>query len=550
MEQQTSSPKSPRNAVVVEIIEPGAFEPSEHFYPRVLNAQIHPLVRSFLCLGNERIKKRYCHLHPEARAEAVDKALNFTTRYFKWGGADLFSTTSDRGQKRFVVVETNSCPSGQKSMPLANEEMEHAGYRTLLEKTVMPVLNEGEVNGQPLPEGKLAVLYDKNKMEASGYAAALADLANEPVYLVPCFADDPEPKLQCRQDGVLLIKTSQALWKAPELAVNGQAPYESLLASDEQWEPVRAALRYVTQRPWTRIPPITRTFVFNPVLACLAGGRNKVLAAKAYDLYNAEISSTGLTIHTPHTIWDVNKPEVPLWVRRMGGLAVVKVPYANAGQGVWTITHEAELKDFMEIEHRYDRFIVQALIGNNGWSSAGYGGRLYHVGTIPNSKGHIYAADLRLMVGSSPEGFFPVAIYARRARLPLAENLESGAHSWDMLGTNLSVKNPDGSWDTETERLLLMDSKDFNHIGIGLDDLIEAYMQTVLSVTAIDSLACKLVTQKGDFGLRLFRSLNPDPKLLAELFPTQLRPSLLEPPPTLSKLLKTQLDISSRTIHT
>ena len=80
------------------------------------------------------------------------------------------------------------------------------------------------------------------------------------------------------------------------------------------------------------------------------------------------------------------------------------------------------------------------MIGNNGWSSVSHHGRLYHVGTIPNLKGNIYAADLRMMIGSSPEGFFPVAIYARRARLPLAECLQQGAQSWDMLGTNLSVK--------------------------------------------------------------------------------------------------------------
>lgn len=40
-----------------------------------------------------------------------------------------------------------------------------------------------------------------------------------------------------------------------------------------------------------------------------------------------------------------------------------------------------------------------------------------------------------------------------------------------------SLQNVDGSWGTETERLLLMDSRDFNRIGIGIDDLIEAYMQ-------------------------------------------------------------------------
>lgn len=556
-------PETPKVKVrAVEIWKPGSFEPSAHFYPRVLNAQIHPLVRSFLSIGNDRIAKRYTHLHPEASKEAVEKALTNCCRYFQWGGADLFSTTTARGQKRFVVVETNSCPSGQKSMPLVAEDLELAGYKLLLEKAFMPVYASGKFNGLDLPDGKIAVLWDKNKMEASGYAAALADLTGQEVYVVPFFADDPAPAARFRSDGVLEIRTSGAVHKLPAVEpvvangasagkTNGEAvlpqapkasepppppppPPASVAALEpEKWEPVRAALRYVTQRPWSRMPPVTRTFIFNPVLACLAGGRNKMLAAKAYDLHNAELSSTGLSIFTPETIWDVAKPEVPLWVGRMGGLAVVKVPYANAGQGVWTITHQAELKAFMEVEHRYDRFIVQSLVGNHGWSSLSTGGRLYHVGTVPDSKGNIYAADLRLMIGSSPQGFFPVAIYARRARVPLTEELEAGAASWDMLGTNLSFKAEDGSWGTETERLLLMDSRDFNRIGIGIDDLIEAYMQTVLAVTAIDRLACKLITPKGKFGLKLFQSLNPDPKLLGELYPTELDPPMEPPLPPL-----------------
>merc|ERR1712151_876828 len=171
------------NSREVEAIEPGSFEPSEHFYPRVLNAQIHPLVRAFLNLGNERIGKRFCHLHPEADPTEVAAVLRNYTRYFQWAGADLFLTTTDRGQKRMVVVETDSCPSGQKSMPLANEDMEHAGYRSLLEKSFMPHLLANSYNGNPLPQGKLAVFYDKNRMEASGYASVLADLAGETVFL-------------------------------------------------------------------------------------------------------------------------------------------------------------------------------------------------------------------------------------------------------------------------------------------------------------------------------------------------------------------------------
>lgn len=44
--------------------------------------------------------------------------------HFKWAGADVFVTASARGNRRCVVVETNSCPSGQKSQPLVNDASE------------------------------------------------------------------------------------------------------------------------------------------------------------------------------------------------------------------------------------------------------------------------------------------------------------------------------------------------------------------------------------------------------------------------------------------
>lgn len=40
--------------------------------------------------------------------------------------------TSDTGLCQVVVIETNSCPSGQKSMPRLNESIEKAGYDRLL----------------------------------------------------------------------------------------------------------------------------------------------------------------------------------------------------------------------------------------------------------------------------------------------------------------------------------------------------------------------------------------------------------------------------------
>ena len=465
---------------------PGDFEPEKHFYPRVLNAQLHPLVKSFLTLGNERIAERYIHLHPEAEAAAVREALAYCPKHFRWGGADLFLITSEGGARRIVVIETNSCPSGQKSMPLFDDHNELGGYERLIRHALLPRLERAR-----LPSGGLAVVYDKNEMEATGYAATIAQLTGERVLLVPCFKGETD---HIRfENGTLEVL------------------YEG------SWQPMRAAFRYVTQAPWQRLPPVTKTLVFNPVLACLAGGRNKMLAAKAYDLYNAELRERGLRIRTPETIWDVSHQEVPLWVQRMGGVAVVKNPYSNAGQGVWTLTNKQELDAFMKLEQSYDRFIVQALIGNFQWSSRSRAGRLYHVGTVPDKRGRIYAADLRFMVGGGTDGFAPIAIYARRARKGLTAELDGVVSSWEMLGTNLSVPLGGGEWKSETERLVLVDNRDFNKLGIGTDDLIEGYIQTVLSVTAIDRMCDQLLTTKGRFRKRFFQHLNPDPRLAAEI---------------------------------
>jgi hypothetical protein len=139
------------------------------------------------------------------------------------------------------------------------------------------------------------------------------------------------------------------------------------------------------------------------------------------------------------------------------------------------------------------------------------------VGTVPDRQGDIYVADLRFMVGQTPSGAVPIAIYARRARVPLAEKLEDGVSSWDMLGTNLSIKHQDGGFSTEPERLMLVDERDFSRIGLGLDDLTEAYLQTVMAMHAIDQMCARLVNSKGRFRHKFFASINPDEALISEI---------------------------------
>lgn len=97
------------------------------------------------------------------------------------------------------------------------------------------------------------------------------------------------------------------------------------------WHPIRACFRYVTQKPWNRFPIHSKTLVLNDIVACLAGGRNKAMASRAYDFFNAELTGSGLSVRVPDTIRNVTKSEIPLWIDSMGGHAVIKVPYSNAG---------------------------------------------------------------------------------------------------------------------------------------------------------------------------------------------------------------------------
>ncbi len=473
----------------VKTIQPDEFEAHKHWYPKALNATIHPMINFFLNLSQERIITRYCHLHPTVNPEKLAEVLNHKAKHFLWAGADLLNVTSAGGKRQMVVIENNSCPSGQKSMPLIDDNQEQGSYRLMVERTFKPYLK----NLRKKIQGGLAVIYDKNPMEASGYAEVIADVMNEPVYYVPFYTDDENPAVKFR-DGLMYIRDN-----------NGEEVS------------IRAAFRYLTQKPWNRLPLHSKTRILNPIAACLAGGRNKMVAAKAYDIFNTELQAHGLKINTPETIWDVRKNEVPLWVKKMGGHAVVKVPYSNAGQGVYTIVTEEELNKFMEIEFDYDLFIVQSLIGNSNWSSTTSAGKLYHVGTIPNQKNQTFVADIRMMVSSTEKGIRPLCTYARRAEQPLVDQIKDSTNSWKMLGTNLSFKNKDGSWGNDTNRLVLMDRRDFNKLGIGLDDLIEAYIQTVLSMVAIDKMAQTLFNKQGKFRMRLFKSLNDDPSLLNEI---------------------------------
>lgn len=460
-------------------VTPGGFRKSLCYYPKIIPLRAHPVVARFFRLSNDDIARRYRERHPAVTPNSLERLLGYRSTYLAWAGSDLLHAIARGSMPQMVVIETNSCPSGQKSMPALPFDHPSGGYRRLCE-TLWP--------GDP-PVGNWAVVYDKNPMEAWGYALSLADYLGHEVQLAEIHEREPNPTVRFRES-TLEIQDASGAWRA-----------------------IRVAMRYVTQRPWIQLPIATETLFRNPVIACLAGGRNKLMAHKAYQHLNRELAATGLQIRTPTTVCDVPAAEVPYWVEELGGKAVIKVPYSNAGQGIYIVTEPSHLGRFLTDPHRYDLFIVQRLVAAVPHTSEE--ADLVQVGTVANAHNERFVFDLRMMVGSGPQGFRPIAAYARRARAPLESAINGDA--WLQYGTNLSYQDERGGWRTDDSRLIPLSEQEFETLGLGLDDLIDAYVQTVMATVAIDHMAIKLSDPITGLDLTAFAAMDNDPGLIREL---------------------------------
>ena len=478
---------------LTKIISPSVFNENDHFYNCVLNKKLHKTVEYFFSLSKKDYIKIYCNKYKDANVneEILNEMMSYKPKYFHWSGIDLLNVNNfDSYNNNMVILETNSCPSGQKSMP---NIIPGLGYETLMKLFISIVNDLSEKN--MLHEGVLAVIYDKNYVEVSGYAKKLANISSENIYLVESYNNDEFPSIKWDSDGVMYI-----------------------IDNNMAWIKVRAVFRYVTQQPWNRIPINSKTFVFNSILSCISGGRNKLLAHKAYEeLNNNELLNSGLKIRIPYTICDVTFNDIELIIKNMDYRAVIKIPYSNAGQGVFTIHTKEEydicIKNISNT--KYEKLIIQELIDS--------------VGTVPINN-DIYVWDLRIMINSSRDGYKPLVLYARKAECPLVSNKDKNYNinndndnnnnsSRKMYLTNLSEKIEENKWNTATERLIILDEENFEKLGITLEDLVDGYIQATLATIAIDKMAIKLwCDKKFKFNIDLFNSLNSDNGLVNEMY--------------------------------
>ncbi|CAG8798932.1 7344_t:CDS:2, partial [Racocetra persica] len=202
------------------------------------------------------------------------------------------------------------------------------------------------------------------------------------------------------------------------------------------------------------------TVIFNNIIACLAGGQNKIIASKSFEAFNTEFSESGLAIRFPKTIYNISKCEISSCIEKMGGHAVIKAAYGcliifylqKLEQSIYIITNSEELKEFFDANHHYEKFIVQSLVGSALWSKESCFEKFYHIGTMPNCHNQTFVNDLRMMVSADDTGFYPVNISSRRAKNP-----------WKVFGIN--VTSSSGMAGHEYERIITIDQKEFDTTG-------------------------------------------------------------------------------------
>ena len=69
----------------IELIEPSTFEAEKHFYPKVLNSSLHPMVEYFFNMTRASIIERYVHLNPLIDKEYLDNLLHHSNKHFFLG---------------------------------------------------------------------------------------------------------------------------------------------------------------------------------------------------------------------------------------------------------------------------------------------------------------------------------------------------------------------------------------------------------------------------------------------------------------------------------
>jgi hypothetical protein len=453
--------------IIVKIDPETKINQEELFSINSPHQQPSKLLLDFLSLSVEDIAKLYCEKFENIKFDELIKILKYKPEYFFSSGPDLMKVTHNNEEK-FCLIEVNSVATGCSGFPMKNNS-EYNPYERMIRDSFAYLCEN-------IPEeiGVIAILSDADYREITAYSLKLAEVFQETIYLVH-LEDIEKAKSYYRMDGEYL---------------------EILI--DSKWTKIRAAVKYVQDQPWIKMPIFSKTFIWNNLLACLCGGRNKSMANLAYkDL--EEILPRGLKVEHPYTVSNLTKKEV-LSLIKSRGIGVVKGLYSNSGREIFFLMTDKDIKEFEETEFEYDNFIYQDLIGHPNWFKNPLD-RFCHV------YDRVY--DIRFVIAYCKEGFKTIAIHSRKARRPLNANFDEIDDFRSILLTNLAEK--EGG-----PRMILYDEEGVKLLGMDKYDLAECYVQSVLATIAVDSF-CKKMVKNGKFDFTSYSKFNPDIKIKEQL---------------------------------
>lgn len=137
-----------------------------------------------------------------------------------------------------------------------------------------------------------------------------------------------------------------------------------------------------------------------------------------------------------------------------------------------------------------------------------------------NLNNQLYASTVRIIACSDPSGFKMTAIRAARAARPFtsirSEENKLLTDSIETLDEDAYITNL-GTTGRSESRAIIIDDAAMDALAIGIDDVVDGFMQTVFSIHAIEDMCKRFTTKDGELNLELLKELNPDPQLLAEL---------------------------------
>ncbi len=460
------------------IVPQANIAPEDLYASRALKTTYAPEVQRFLKMSPQAMVACYRKRYPEVKQDFLEQAIRYQPRYFRYGGADLFRVYNRHTQKtEMVLIEINSVPGGLSNTP----ELKNPVYQKFAH-FFMETL--GKTPFASKREGVLAVLSHGQRMDPLGIAQAIARKAKEPVHLITHEKDKPLHQQPWRVDassGGLFIQTKDALWHKVRGAVSLLGP-SSMFAS----QPLS----------------VSQGVLIDPPMVHRAGGVEKARANEAYRAFNMEAlhsqkAGSNPLIRTPKT-YQVSREEVHALVNEMGSSAVVKLPDGNGGDGIWMLRHERDMAKFLkETEESAtstpsQKYIVQELILPMPWASLSKKpADRYNRGTVPdrqNMKRYVY--DMRMLVAPLNGVWRPLGLLGRQAPTPIPtpdtiSDKTSPQTIWNVLGTNLSRKSPQG-WFFREQGLMVFDKKGYTPTGLTLDDLVEGYFQSIFAMQAID----------------------------------------------------------------